>query len=108
MRGEEGHMWKTVLRTVVAVQLQISHTSVVCVREHSDESKRLIDTGVSLLVRNINNCDLVLSLVAEKHHPMGGFLSRCVCVCVCVCVVCACGVCVCGVCVCGVCVCVCV
>ena len=39
MRGEEGHVWKTVLRTVVAVQLQISHTSVVCVREHSDESK---------------------------------------------------------------------
>ncbi len=36
MRGEEGHVWKTILRTVVAVQLQISHTSVVCVREHSD------------------------------------------------------------------------
>ncbi len=41
-----------------------------------------------------------LSLVAEKHHPMGGFLSRsrpsvCVCVCVCVCVwvcVCVCSV----------------
>ncbi len=50
-----GHVWKTVLRTVVAVQLQISHTSVVCVREHSDESKTLIDTDMSPLVRNINN-----------------------------------------------------
>ncbi len=55
MRGEEGHVWKTVLRTVVAVQLQISHTSVVCVREHTDESKALIDTDVSPLVRNIQN-----------------------------------------------------
>ncbi len=50
-----GHVWKTVLRTVVAVQLQISHTSLVCVREHSDESMTLIDTDVSPLVRNINN-----------------------------------------------------
>ena len=62
MRGEEGHVWKTVLRTVVAVQLQISHTSVVCVREHSDESKTLIDADVSPLVRNINNCDLICHL----------------------------------------------
>ncbi len=35
-----------------AVQLQISHTSVVCVRE----------IEVSPLVRNINNCDLVCHL----------------------------------------------
>ena len=36
--------------------------SIVCVREHSDESKTLIDTDVSPLVRNINNCDLVRHL----------------------------------------------
>ncbi len=55
----------------------------MCVREHSDKSKTLIDTDVSPLVRNINNCDLVCPLVTEKHHPMGGFLSRSRCVCVC-------------------------
>ncbi len=47
VRGEEGHVWKTVLRTVVAVQLQMSHTSAVCVREHSDVSKTLIDRSVT-------------------------------------------------------------
>ncbi len=34
----------------------------VCVREHSDESKTLIDTDVSPLIRNINDCDLIYHL----------------------------------------------
>ncbi len=85
-RGE-GHVWKTVLRTVVAVQLQISHTSAVCVREYSDESKTLIYTDVSPLV---NNCDLVChlwqrSIIRWVAAFQGQGQGVCVCVCVCVC-----------------------
>ncbi len=63
---------------------KISHTSVVCVREHSDESKTLIDTGVSPLVRNIKNCDLVCHL---WQRSIIRWVASKVCVCVCVSIV---------------------
>ncbi len=89
MRGEEGHVWKTVLRTVVAVQLQISHTSVVCVRKRTDESKTLIGTDVSPLARNIQNCDLVCHLEASSDGWLPVKVKVKVCM-MCVCDMCGC------------------
>ncbi len=61
MRGEEGHVWKTVENSGSSTVIDKPYQCSVCVREHS-ESKTLIDTDVSPLVRNINNCDLVCHL----------------------------------------------
>ncbi len=70
-----------------AWQWQISHTSVVRVREHSYASKTLIDTDVWLLVENISYCDLVCHLWQRSIIQWVAFFqgSRCVCVYVCVC-----------------------
>ncbi len=70
-----------------AWQWQISHTSLVRVREHSYASKTLIDTDVWLLVENISYCDLVCHLWQRSIIHWVAFFqgSRCVCVYVCVC-----------------------